>query len=227
MAPPHAHRCLSRAVLGVVVGLLALTGWVGTAVGADSSSGQGKAYLHEGLQAFRKGRLPEAAQAFERATTVEPTNPIAFNNLGLVYMQLGRKRDAITAFEEAVDLRPTSAVFHYNLARACHLAKNYPRAIEHYQKTVALKPAHALAHAYLGQLYGREQQRYPEAIEEFKKAIDLDASNGETHYSLAVAYFSVKNFSEAWRSVKEAERLGYKVNPAFLKALRQMAPEPQ
>lgn len=232
MASAHTHRFLSLTAWGVGVGLLALVVVVGSAGGADEASSQAKASLNKGLQAFKKGRLPEAAKAFERAADLDPTNPITSNNLGLTYIRMGRARDAIDSFERAVALRPTSPTFHYNLARACHLAKNYPKAIEHYQKTLALDPAHPLAHLHLGKLYGREQQRYPEAIDALSKAIALNADDTnarylpEAHYLLAVAYYGVKNFPLSWKSVREAERLGYDVNPAFLKALRQVAPEP-
>lgn len=232
MRASHAGRFLSLSARHVGVGILAVLVVVGSASGAEKTSSQAKSAMREGLKAFKKGRLQEAAQAFQRSADLDPTNPITFNNLGLIYVRMGRPRDAIEPFGRAVTLRPTSPTFHYNLARACHLAKNYPKAIEHYQKTVTLDPAHPLAHFFLGKLFGREQQRYPEAIEELSKAIALNADNTkarylpEAHYLLAVAYYGVKNFPLAWQSVREAKRLGYDVNPAFLKALRQVAPDP-
>ena len=231
MAPNRSHRALFIVALCLGVGLLTLIIGPGTSRGEEKASAKAEGYLQEGLRASKKGRLPEAVQAFKEASALDPDDPFAFNYLGVTYVRMGRVRDAIEPFENAVALRPTSATFHYNLARACHLSKNYPKAIEYYQKTVALDPAQALAHLYLGKLYGREQERYPEAIEELTKAIALNASNAETpflpeaHYLLAVAYFGVKNFTLAWQSVEEAERLGYKVNPAFTKALSQMAPK--
>ncbi len=231
MAPNRSHRALFIVALCLGVGLLTLIIGSGTSGGEEKASAKAEGYLQEGLRASKKGRLPEAVQAFKEASAIDPDDPFAFNYLGVTYMRMGRFRDAIEPFEKAVALRPTSATFHYNLARACHLSKNYPKAIEHYQKTVALDPAQALAHLYLGKLYGREQERYPEAIEELTKSIALNASNAEApflpeaHYLLAVAYFGVKNFTLAWQSVEEAERLGYKVNPAFTKALSQMAPK--
>ena len=231
MGPNRSHRALFIVALYLGVGFLTLIIGSGTSGGEEKASAKAKGYLQEGLRASNKGRLPEAVQAFKEASTLDPDNPFAFNYLGVAYMRMGRFRDAIDPFEKAVALRPTSATFQFNLARAYQLTKNFPKALEHYQNTVDLNPAQALAHLYLGKLYGREQERYPEAIEELTKSIALNVSNAEApflseaHYLLAVAYFGVKNFTLAWQSVEEAERLGYKVNPAFTKALTQMAPK--
>jgi tetratricopeptide (TPR) repeat protein len=196
------------------------------AEGQVAASAKVRQFLQEGIEALKAGKLDEAARDFEKAAEMDPSNPYAYNNLGFTYMRMMRFRDAIGPFEKAVALRPNSAVFHYNLARAFELAKNYPKAISYYEKTVALDPTHALAHFRLGKLYGREQQRYPEAIEELKKALKLDPKIPEAHYSLAVAYFGVNNFAEAWKEVRKAQELGFNVNPAFLKALRQKMPKP-
>ena len=231
MGPNRSHRALFIVALYLGVGFLTLIIGSGTSGGEEKASAKAKGYLQEGLRASNKGRLPEAVQAFKEASTIDPDNPFVFNYLGVAYMRMGRFRDAIDPFEKAVALRPTSATFQFNLARAYQLTKNFPKALEHYQNTVDLNPAQALAHLYLGKLYGREQERYPEAIEELTKSIALNVSNAEApflseaHYLLAVAYFGVKNFTLAWQSVEEAERLGYKVNPAFTKALSQMAPK--
>lgn len=231
MGPNRSHRALFIVALCLGVGFLTLIIGSGTSGGEEKAYAKAKGYLQEGLRASNKGRLPEAVQAFKEASTLDPDNPFAFNYLGVAYMRMGRFRDAIDPFEKAVALRPTSATFQFNLARAYQLTKNFPKALEHYQNTVDLNPAQALAHLYLGKLYGREQERYPEAIEELTKSIALNVSNAEApflseaHYLLAVAYFGVKNFTLAWQSVEEAERLGYKVNPAFTKALTQMAPK--
>lgn len=231
MGPNRSHRALFIVALYLGVGFLTLIIGSGTSGGEEKAYAKAKGYLQEGLRASNKGRLPEAVQAFKEASTLDPDNPFAFNYLGVAYMRMGRFRDAIDPFEKAVALRPTSATFQFNLARAYQLTKNFPKALEHYQNTVDLNPAQALAHLYLGKLYGREQERYPEAIEELTKSIALNVSNAEApflseaHYLLAVAYFGVKNFTLAWQSVEEAERLGYKVNPAFTKALTQMAPK--
>jgi len=231
MGPNRSHRALFIVALYLGVGFLTLIIGSGTSGGEEKAYAKAKGYLQEGLRASNKGRLPEAVQAFKEASTLDPDNPFAFNYLGVAYMRMGRFRDAIDPFEKAVALRPTSATFQFNLARAYQLTKNFPKALEHYQNTVDLNPAQALAHLYLGKLYGREQERYPEAIEELTKSIALNVSNAEApflseaHYLLAVAYFGVKNFTLAWQSVEEAERLGYKVNPAFTKALSQMAPK--
>lgn len=207
-------------------GLLCLVAALGPAYAAGPDAGSADDYLQQGLQAFAKGRYSEAADAYQKAASLEPSNPVPYKNLGITYVFMKRYRDAIEPFEKAVALKPDSPEYHYNLARSYQLAKNYPKAVDLYKETVGLDPTYATAYMRLGELYGREEERLPEAIEMLKKSIALDPDLSEAHYSLAVAYFGVKNFAESWRSLKEAQRLNYShIKPEFIKALRQMAPE--
>lgn len=217
----------SRALsLFAAAGLLCLVAALGTAYAAGPDAGSADDYLQQGLQAFSKGRYSDAAEAYEKAASLDPSNPVPYKNLGITYVFMKRYRDAIEPFKKAVALKPDSPEYHYNLARAYQLAKNYPKAVNLYRETVGLDPNHAVAYMRLGELYGREEERLPEAIEMLKKSISLDPDLSEAHYSLAVAYFGVKNFAESWNSLKEAQRLNYaQIKPEFIKALRQMAPE--
>lgn len=210
----------------LAVGLFGLVVGVSQAPGADQDSSTANAYLKQGLEAFSKGRYKEAAEAYEKAAALDPTNPIPYKNLGITYIFMKHFREAIEPFEKAVALRPSSADYHYNLARSYQLAKNYPKAVEVFQKTIELDTKNAKAYMRLGELYGREQERLPESIEMLKKSLALEPNLSEAHYSLAVAYFGAKNYAEAWKSLKEAQRLKYThIKPEFIKALRKVAPE--
>jgi tetratricopeptide (TPR) repeat protein len=228
VGPRIRNRSSVAVTFLVAVGLFGLAAGVGPTPVAAGDSSDVNTYLQQGLQAFRKGRLKEAAEAYQKAAALDPANPVPYKNLGITYVLMKHYREAIDPFEKAVALRPSSAAYHYYLARAYQLAKNYPKAIEIFQGTIELDPRNAKAHMRLGELYGREQERLPEAIEMLKRSIALEPNLSEAHYSLAVAYFGVKNYAKSWKSLREAQRLEYaQIKPEFIKALRKMAPEPK
>ena len=55
---------------------------------------------------MRRGDLPAARAAFEKAVRLKPQNPDAQNMLGQVLLQQGDLDDAITHFRALVRLRP-------------------------------------------------------------------------------------------------------------------------
>ena len=52
-----------------------------------------------------------------------------------------------------------------------------------------------------------------DAEREYKAAIEADAKTGEAHSNLAVVYLQTGRIEEAEKSVKAAEKAGFKVNP--------------
>jgi tetratricopeptide (TPR) repeat protein len=58
-----------------------------------------------------------AAAAFTAATTANPTNALAWNNLGVVTEKLGNRKDAIGYYQRALKANPQLAEAKANLAR--------------------------------------------------------------------------------------------------------------
>jgi hypothetical protein len=64
---------------------------------------------------------------------------------------------------------------------------------------------------------------YDEAINDFTKAITLTPDLAQAYYYRAVAYYSTLEYDKALADVHEAESLGYKVDPIFLKELNKFS----
>jgi tetratricopeptide (TPR) repeat protein len=64
----------------------------------------------------------------------------------------------------------------------------------------------------LGSAYFRAE-KLADAEREYKAAIDADSKTGEAHNNLAVVYLQTGRIEQAEKSVKAAEKAGYKVNP--------------
>ena len=61
----------------------------------------------------------------------------------------------------------------------------------------------------------------PAAEKEYLAAIAADAKSGEAHNNLAVVYLETGRFNEAEKSIKSAERAGFRVNPRLKDEIKQ------
>jgi tetratricopeptide (TPR) repeat protein len=68
-----------------------------------------------------------------------------------------------------------------------------------------------------------KQDKYDEAIAEFNKAIEIDPKHAKSYYYRANVYYDCGQYSRAWKDVHEAEDQGYKIDPRFLKILREVS----
>jgi tetratricopeptide (TPR) repeat protein len=64
----------------------------------------------------------------------------------------------------------------------------------------------------LGSAYFR-MERFADAEREYKAAVAADPKTGEAHNNLAVVYLQTGRIEEAEKSVKAAEKTGFRVNP--------------
>ena len=132
-------------------------------------------------------RLNEIAQEIdtrERATLMEPSNPIQQHRLGLVYAKYGKIAKAISAFQAALELDADAHYALNGLARLYILQKiQLQDAIAYAEKAFRLSPVPqylqtlALAHLQTGQ--------HEKALKAIHTAIELEPKNETFQQTLA------------------------------------------
>ena len=81
---------------------------------APSTVASARDFYLEGLTHQKNGACRDAAQSFEEATRIDPTNSWAWLALGLAYRELGREADAEGCFHACVALRPELPMGFFN-----------------------------------------------------------------------------------------------------------------
>ncbi|MEQ1824844.1 MAG: tetratricopeptide repeat protein [Pirellula sp.] len=159
-ASSRGSRFVTLSVFHYLALLLAIGSWVGCASvrehGCDeilsvgsSTSEQSHVHYKKGLRLFDHGKLPAAAEAFERAIQLDYENGSAHNNLGLVYYQNRKWPQAAAEFEAATQLLPEDATPWNNLGMTMEATGKGYEAMEYYQHAYELAPRKPL---YLGNL---------------------------------------------------------------------------
>jgi tetratricopeptide (TPR) repeat protein len=94
-----------------------------------------------------------AIEAYMKATQLDPTNILAFNNLGLVYSLLSKYNDSLTVFELAVFVDPNFALTYYNMGIVYRKIENRTKCFEYLKKAADLGNKEALQILQKANLY--------------------------------------------------------------------------
>ena len=107
-------------------------------IGVENGSHAG-ALTNLGIAYKHLDRLENAEDALRRAVTADPSNVVAYNELGLLYRREGQFAASRDAYETALKLRPDYGPSHLNLGILCELyLQDSECALRHYERYVLL-----------------------------------------------------------------------------------------
>ena len=159
--------------------------------------------VRRGLDAYHKGDLAGAGEAFGRVLELNAVEPIALHHLGLVRLAQGREAEAWELLNRAVEAAPRTVEFHLNMARAFRAARDYVQALQHAEEALALGPKEAITLRLMGSLL-HDLRRTEEAIEYYRKAIRAAPTMALLHMDLASALMHLGRYEEAEGRLRKA-----------------------
>jgi tetratricopeptide (TPR) repeat protein len=86
------------------------------------------------------GNVKNAESAFEKATELQPTNPLGYYSLGLLAEQQGNLGAAVALYRKSVEADPEFANGYFNLGAIHANAGDYEKAIEAMNMVLKLQP---------------------------------------------------------------------------------------
>jgi tetratricopeptide (TPR) repeat protein len=153
-----------------------------------------------------ENRLDEAVGHYQRAISLAPDYPPAYNNLATAQRACGQIADAVATYQQALRLRPEYPEAEYNLANALIDAGKPAEAVGHFRTALQTIPASVDVHNNLGIALMGEGQR-DAAIAEFREALKIDPASAKAHRNLGEALGTAKQYTEAVAEYREAVRL--------------------
>ena len=130
---------------------------------------------HASLGLIRLGALWDwegAAEAFERAIDLDPSQTLPRIYLSWSRVLEGRIDEAHAAAEEAQDLDPLSPTLNAGAAYTFFLSRSYDRAIRECEKALEIDREFLVALYVMGSCYAKKGL-YPEAIRQLEQAVTL------------------------------------------------------
>jgi tetratricopeptide (TPR) repeat protein len=150
--------------------------------------------------AFRAGRVDEAAEMYTRVIATRADTEDAYRKLALLYWRSGRPRDAIATLETALRNGVTQSEVRIKLAQYLAQSGQPGKAVALLERDAADDPDAliALGNAYL--LGGR----LDDAKRTFARLLEVDPTNGLAYENIGTVQLQARDFAGAEVSLRRA-----------------------
>lgn len=153
-----------------------------------------------------RGRTAEAETALRLATALEPQNPAAWLQRGILLSNLGKHEEAVEAFRTGTRVAPADGTGWYYLGVALVQTGQREEAIHAYREAARLGPESSRALNNLGAIYA-SLDREGEARRAYEEAVLHNPMNGRAWGNLGLLLAQRGDREGAIRHLREALRL--------------------
>jgi tetratricopeptide (TPR) repeat protein len=172
--------------------------WLERAVAMEPRNKEAWYFL--GRAYYTASRLSDAQKAFGRVLQIDPQDPKAENNMGLIYESGGRTEEALAAYQNSIAWQKENAhpseQPYLNLGNLLVTLQRPEEALAPLQKAVELGKDNPQCHLRLGTAY-LHVGRLAEAERELLEAVRLDPNDSAAHYQLGRYYKQAKKLDAA------------------------------
>jgi len=183
--------------------------------------------VQRGGAAMRESRFADAVSAYEQLVRLDPSDPLAYEYLGVALSRQGKRDEALKEYAQALRLDPSSASAHYDIAILLIQERREEDAIVHLRQAVQLDPEHVMAHFQLANLLMR-RGKDADAEKEYEAVVALDPRNGFARLMQAMAAVHTGSYARA-RALLEDAAAALPGDPDIADALARVlaaAPDP-
>jgi tetratricopeptide (TPR) repeat protein len=171
---------------------------------------------------IQQKKYAEAEPLLYKVAELDPTNYVAWFDLGFVGNALGKTDDSIAAYRKSVEAKPD--VFESNLNLGLQLAKSGSTEAEKFLRAATeLKPtshvAEGRARAWLSLAHIIEAAKPDEALAAYRQAAALQPGDPEPHLAAGLLLEKQNKFSDAEQEYKAVQAL----NPSSVDAATGLA----
>jgi tetratricopeptide (TPR) repeat protein len=188
---------------------------------AASSPNSARAQLGMAGAAERRGDIPAAVAAYQRALAIDPDYPDALSNLAGIYVRQGRIDEAQELIERALRTAPGNPRLMTNLGAIYFQKRQFEPAAQQFERVVALDPNEREARFNLA-LIRYQQEQFDAARGHFEAV----AGKGD-RFNLAYYYLAViaNTSGDPARAQKLAQHFltVYPTNDAFRSQAKTLA----
>ena len=159
--------------------------------------------VQRGGAAMRESRFVDAISAYDQLVRLDPSDPLAYEYLGVALARQGKRDDALKQYAHALQLDPSSASAHYDIGILLIQERREEEAIVHFRQAVQLDPGLVMAHFQLANLLMR-RAKDTDAEGEYETVVSLDPRNGFARLMQAMAAVHAGSYSRAQTLLEDA-----------------------
>ncbi len=191
----------------------------------ELNKGLPRIWYNKGLLLAQLDRNDSALVCFDHAIELDPSLVDALNNRGAMRYRRGDLAGAISDFTRILELNPRYRDAYLNRAVAYAVLKDDEKSAADRRRGIDLdpgNPANAEEYNLLGVTLQR-LGRHREAVAAFDQAIGAirpgDAKLGGYYLARSYSWLALHDRARAQADAREAQRLGAKVDPGYLRSV--------
>jgi Flp pilus assembly protein TadD len=184
--------------------------------------------VQRGGAALRESRFADAVAAYRQLTGLDPTDPLAYEYLGVALARQGKPDEALRQYAHTLQLDPNSASAHYDIGILLIQERKEEEAVDHFRQAVQLDPGLGTAHFQLANLLMRKGKD-ADAEREYEAVVSVDPQNEFARFMQAMAAVHRGSYARA-RTLLEDAATALPNDPDIANALARIlsaAPNPE
>jgi tetratricopeptide (TPR) repeat protein len=164
------------------------------------------------------GDFKTALALYQHLVHFHPKFALGYLNMGIIYNALGDIAHARMLYQKTIGVDSKNVGAYFNLGYLSESSGDMKEALNFYEKAVDINPQFAEGYYNLGNVYATLGQ-IPEAIASYLKTVNINKNHQNAFVNLSILSFKSRNFADAMKYLKEAQRLGYTPPEEYLKSL--------
>jgi tetratricopeptide (TPR) repeat protein len=168
-------------------------------------------HFEKGKKSLSEGDYLEAKKEFYASLDLNPFNPEAHNNLGIIFQKEGDLLKAEEELLKALEQNPSSEKIFNNLGLNSYLSGKWNQAISYYQSALKVNPRNLATYTNLSLLY-KKLNDPTKAKEILERALSLNPQHPESLYNLAVI---LEAMGEKDKAIAYYEKFIYFAGPTY------------
>ncbi len=150
----------------------------------------------------------------KKSIFLNPKNPGAYCNRGVVYEKMGLISEAIKDYSKAISLNNKYASAYYNRGSLLGVEGKYGKAIEDFNVAVAVNPKFTLS--YLNRAIAfKKMGKVDKAIQDYNTIIEIDPDYAQAYCNRGVAFAETGRLDDAMSDLNKAIELDPYLSDAY------------
>jgi tetratricopeptide (TPR) repeat protein len=162
---------------------------------------------NKGISLFRLGLNEEAKLVLKDSIKKSRNNPVAYNNLGLIYESREELDKAKIGYVESLRFAPDYPHANNNLGNILLNEGNCDDAIKHFKKAIRSDNSYYTAYFNLANTYYRCGKPLIFAIKKYFDALNINPNYAEAYGNLGVVAFDLKWFGCSEKAYNNAIKI--------------------
>ena len=156
-----------------------------------------------GTLKFQRKKFDEGVRLIERSLKIDPDQPNALNNLGVIFLGLNLPEEALIRFDGAIKFQKNYVEAYSNRGNALKDLNRLEEALLSYDFAISINSSYAKAHSNRGNVL-KDLNRLNEAILSYDIAINLMPSYANAHSNRGHALKELNHMEQAIEAYEHA-----------------------